>query len=358
MPVHIIGIMSGSSLDGLDIAFCRFEEVNEDIKWEILNAETILYSDEWFALLKSAPMMSGFDLMRLDAVFGDFIGEQTKELIDTHNWTADYIASHGHTVFHEPALGFTTQIGSGAHISFRTGLDTITSFRSADVAAGGQGAPFAPVADRILFPGYEGYLNLGGIANVNLVKEDDQWSAWDICPCNQALNFLSRQLNMPFDKGGMKASEGAILDEIRHDLIAMFPFEAGQPNGMSNARVESSWINFLETRNENIADLLNTTTFAIADLITLHISSAIKRPAKILVTGGGVYNDHMVKLLRRHGNDFGLTYEIPSPLIIDFKESLLLAYLGYLTMNGKPYNIHKLTGASQNMGGGALYRAI
>ncbi len=350
--------MSGSSLDGLDLAFCQFNEHEGSLKWEIRDVLMIPYSDQWFESLKSAPTLSGFDLMQLDAAFGDFIGEQTKELIRTRGWVADYVASHGHTVFHEPSFGFTTQIGSGAHISFRTGLDTITTFRSADVASGGQGAPFAPVADRDLFQGYEGYLNLGGIANITLVSGNGQWSAWDICPCNQPLNFLARRSDHTYDKGGLMASQGAILDAIRHDLITMFPYEGGRPHGLSNARVESTWNSYLESRKENNNDLLGTTTLVIADVITIHISSLIKRPARVMVTGGGAYNDHLIKLLRRHGQDLGLTYEIPSPLLIDFKESLLIAYLGYLTMHGRPYNIHLLTGASQNMGGGALYKAL
>ena len=277
MPLQIIGIMSGSSIDGLDIAICQFDKQEDSIQWQIIDAETVLYSDEWFELLRSAPDMSGFDLMKLDAVFGDYIGEQTLELINSRKWKADCLASHGHTVFHEPALGFTTQIGSGAHISFRTGLDTITSFRSADVAAGGQGAPFAPVADRALFKGYEGYLNLGGIANVNLISEEGQWSAWDISPCNQALNFLSRRSGLHFDKGGRLASEGAVLDAIRHELISMFPYEGGHPHGLSNTKVESTWISYLQSRHENNTDLISTVTTTIANVITLHISSLIKK---------------------------------------------------------------------------------
>ncbi|MGB3079025.1 MAG: anhydro-N-acetylmuramic acid kinase [Saprospiraceae bacterium] len=358
MSTHVIGIMSGSSLDGLDIALCQFEEKGNSLLWEIMDSTTIPYTDQWYDLLKSASNLSGRDLMHLDAYFGDFIGEQTKKLIDARGWKADYVASHGHTVFHEPALGFTTQIGSGAHISLMTGLDTITSFRNSDVAAGGQGAPFSPVADRTLFSGYEGFLNLGGIANVTLIDKNEIWHAWDICPCNQTLNFLSQRANLSFDKGGHMASQGAILDEISQQLIAMYPFDAGLPRGLSNAEVASTWISYLESRTENTHDLLGTTTQSIADVISIHISSLIKRPAKILVTGGGVYNDHLIKLLQKAGQDFGITYELPSPEIIDFKESLLIAYLGYLTMNGKPYNIHTLTGASQNMGGGALYKAV
>ncbi|MEO6130923.1 MAG: anhydro-N-acetylmuramic acid kinase [Saprospiraceae bacterium] len=358
MPSRIIGIMSGSSLDGLDIALCQIEENEDSVQWKIEDTTTISYSGEWYRQLESAPVLSGKDLMQLDAYFGDFIGEQTKNLIDARGWKADYIASHGHTVFHEPSRGFTTQIGSGAHICLKTGLDTITSFRNADVAAGGQGAPFAPVADRALFSGYEGYLNLGGIANISLIDNKDVWYAWDICPCNQALNFLARKSNLSYDRGGALALQGARLDSILHDLIAMFPFNSGLPKGLSNAEVNSSWLDYLSSRTENITDLLGTTTLAIADLISIHISSIIKRPAKILMSGGGVYNDHLIKLLRRAGQDFGLTFEIPASEIIEFKECLLIAYLGYLTMNGKPYNIHTQTGAGQNMGGGALYRAV
>ena len=358
MPANIIGIMSGSSLDGLDVALCQIEMSGDRYNWEIRDADTIPYGDQWYESLKSASTLSGKDLMHLDARYGDFIGEQVKELIHSRGWAADYIACHGHTVFHEPSLGFTTQIGSGAHIAFHTGLDTVTTFRSADVAAGGQGAPFAPVADIALFRDYEGYLNLGGIANINLINENNKWSAWDICPCNQALNFLARQSDNAFDKGGLLASKGAILDEVRQDLLAMYPFLGGNPHGLSNAKVQSTWISYLESRKENNHDLLSSATLAIANVITLHISSIIKRPAKIMVTGGGAYNDHLMKLLRRHGTDFGLTYDLPSPLIIEFKESLLIAFLGYLTMNGMPYNIQALTGASQEMCGGALFRAI
>ena len=158
MPATIIGIMSGSSLDGLDMALCRFEEKNETISWDILKAQTIPFPEHLLNALNKAPSMSGFDLMQLDADLGKFIGLQIDNWISKNDLTADYIASHGHTVFHEPAKGFTTQIGSGAHIAFETGIDTITSFRNADVAAGGQGAPFAPVADKNLFPGYKGYI--------------------------------------------------------------------------------------------------------------------------------------------------------------------------------------------------------
>jgi anhydro-N-acetylmuramic acid kinase len=191
MPSNIIGIMSGSSLDGLDMALCRFEDDNGKPDWAIVATSHIPFPAALLESLRSASTMSGYELMKLDADFGSFVGEQVRDWMNAHSLNADFIASHGHTIFHEPTQGFTTQIGSGAHIARLTGLDTITSFRTADVAAGGQGAPFAPVADRDLFNGYQAYVNLGGIANISMINPDGKWKAWDICPCNQALNHLA-----------------------------------------------------------------------------------------------------------------------------------------------------------------------
>lgn len=355
---HVIGIMSGSSLDGLDMALCRFEETNEKMQWEIIESITVPYSDELQRKLHTAPTLSGFDLMKLDAQFGEFIGHEIKMWMVGKNWKVDYIASHGHTVFHEPTLGFTTQIGSGAHIAEQCCVNTITNFRNADVAYGGQGAPFAPVADRALFSDYDAYLNLGGIANIHLQTIEGKWLAWDIGPCNQALNFLAQKSGQQYDEGGQLAFKGAVLDAVRHDLIAMFPFHGGYPKSISNAQVQKTWIEYLSLRKEDALDLQSTTTLAIADMITMHLSGIIKRPARILVSGGGVYNEHLLQLLQRQGMDMGLNYEIPDQQIIEHKESLLMAYLGYLTMHDKPYGIHALTGATCDCIGGTIHKAV
>ena len=148
----VIGIMSGSSLDGLDMAACAFDDGQVNLQWNLLDFVTVPYSTQWHERLQNAPFVSGQELMHLDADYGTFIGHKVKEWMNGKNWVGACVASHGHTVFHEPALGFTTQIGSGAHIAAISGLDTITNFRSADVAHGGQGAPFAPAADKVLFP--------------------------------------------------------------------------------------------------------------------------------------------------------------------------------------------------------------
>lgn len=354
----VIGIMSGSSLDGLDMALCLLAEADGNMTWQIADSITIPYSVQWYNALKAAPTLSGFELMKLDAAFGEFIGHEIKMWMMGKNMAVDYVASHGHTVFHEPALGFTTQIGSGAHVAEQCGLDTITNFRNADVAFGGQGAPFSPAADRALFPGYDAYLNLGGIANIFLHSNDDRWLAWDIGPCNQALNYLARKSGHHYDHEGKLASQGAVLDAIRQDLIAMYPYHGAHPKSISNALVNNTWIEYLELRNENALDLQSTTTLAVADLITLHLSAIIRRPSRILVTGGGAHNHHLMDQLRRLGMDLGITYEIPEKQIIEHKESLLMAYLGYLTMHDKGLGIHALTGATCDCIGGVLHKTI
>jgi len=357
MPRTIIGTMSGSSLDGLDVAICRFDELDGEISWSLEHGETISFPDALKKSLSTAHTISGYELMKLDALFGKFIGDEIHKWVVENDLQADGIASHGHTVFHEPSKGFTTQIGSGAHIAFATGIDTITNFRAADVAAGGQGAPFAPIADKALFPGYHAYLNLGGIVNVSLRTPDNHWKGWDIGPCNQALNHLAAHLNHPYDYGGQIASQGKVLRHITDALVAMFPYADGQPKGLSNAEVKKSWIAFLDTKQESIIDLLASTTEAIAILIINHLQLISGQASKILVTGGGAHNLHLMKRLEALGGSKKFQFLPPEAMIIDYKECLLMGYLGLLTTQGKSFGIHSMTGATADSIGGVLHKA-
>jgi anhydro-N-acetylmuramic acid kinase len=263
--------MSGSSLDGLDMAHCQFDQVAGKMEWSILDAQTIPFTDSWKSKLQMANTLQGFDLIQLDAQFGIFIGEEVKAWIEEKNINTDLIASHGHTVFHEPALHFTTQIGNGAQIAAITRIDTITDFRQADVANRGHGAPFAPVADRDLFSAYDGYLNLGGIANISIQLPDQTWKAWDIGPCNQALNFLAGKKNLPFDANGTLASSGRIIPEVVKQLKKYFPPTSGNAFSLSNANVHKTWLDELEKSQVNVQDLLACTTEAIVQLIIDHL---------------------------------------------------------------------------------------
>jgi anhydro-N-acetylmuramic acid kinase len=349
--------MSGSSLDGLDMAYCTFDNSSGNIKWSIVDAQIIHFSADWMNIIRKAPSMSGKDLMKLDAELGIYIGHAVKQWMDEKKLYPDLIASHGHTIFHEPLQHFTTQIGSGPHIATITGVDTINNFRQADVAAGGQGAPFAPIADRDLFSGYTGYLNLGGIANFSIELMDQKWKAWDICPCNQALNFLAEKKGMRYDENGLLAASGKVNAELLEKLKLIFTANAQEKPSLSNATVQNTWLDLLSNSIETTEDLLATTVQAIAQLINEHISSAQKREARILVTGGGAHNSFMMQQLNAIGSENSISFEKPDNLIIDFKESLLMAYLGYLSFNHLPFGISAITGAGRDVIGGSFHKS-
>ncbi|HJW27745.1 MAG TPA: anhydro-N-acetylmuramic acid kinase [Saprospiraceae bacterium] len=357
MPTRIIGIMSGSSLDGLDMALCTFEATDPQVTWKILEAQTVSYSPEWQSNLKRAAQGSGFELMKLDADFGKFIGTQVRQWMEEKHLAVDFVASHGHTVFHEPGLHFTTQIGSGAQIASITQLDTITDFRSADVAHGGQGAPLAPIADRELFSGYDGYLNLGGIANISIRINETTWKARDIGPCNQALNFLSEKIGKTYDQDGKIAATGQCLSSVQSDLVNYFHPHGETPKSLSNQTIASTWISYLAQSKYPVADLMRSVAEAISDLIIDHIIAMIPSPLRILVTGGGAHNSFLFQSLAQKGIPHHIQFEKPDSLIIDYKESLLLAYLGWLNLHGRAFRIHDLTGSTMDSIGGAYYKA-
>ncbi len=349
--------MSGSSLDGLDMALCRFDETGAATDYQIEAAITIAFDRDWSDKLREAPFMSGKELMQLDADFGAWIGHQALQWLKSPERTADLIASHGHTVFHQPDHHFTTQIGSGAHIAAVAGMDTITSFRNTDVALGGQGAPFAPVVDRGLLAGYQGYLNLGGIANVTVLTQDDIWKAWDIAPCNQVLNYLAQQSFEPFDRDGHIAAAGKVHPEMLAELTAMFPFRGSSAFSISNETVWSTWIRYLDGKESDNKDLLATATEAIAHVLLEHLAPVITRPAKVLVTGGGAHNAFLIEQIRRKGETACISFHLPDQQIIDYKESLLMAYLGYLYLKDRSYGISGMTGARRDSLGGAYFKA-
>ena len=349
--------MSGSSLDGLDLAICAFDQVDGKVNWRIEAAETIPYDHTWREALRSAPSMDGHALMQLDAAYGNHIGETAHQWLREKTILPMLIASHGHTVFHEPSQHYTTQIGSGAHVVAKTGIDTVTSFRNSDVALGGQGAPFAPIADRDLFPGHKGYLNLGGIANIS-IPATNGWKAWDISPCCQVLNYLAEKTGMAYDRDGAIAASGKPNEALVSTLISFFPGKNGKAFSLSNADVHRTWIDVLENSTESILGRMASVVEAIARLIVSHGQPFLQGSSSVFCTGGGAHNTALVNKLNEVGSSHGMVFEKPTALIIDFKESLLMAYLGYLYLQNKGFGIYKMTGASRDHIGGALVARI
>ena len=215
MSEHLaIGLMSGSSLDGMDLALVKFNSENGKYGFNILKATTLPYSAEWEKLLSEAFHQKPEDLTDLDKAYGEYLGRQVLRFMQDNDVVPDFVASHGHTIFHKPEQHYTLQIGNGQALAKACGVTVINDFRSEDVSKGGQGAPLVPIGDKLLFSDYEACLNIGGIANVSY-DENGQRIAYDICIANQALNHLANQESLKYDKDGLLARSGKIDGALR-----------------------------------------------------------------------------------------------------------------------------------------------
>lgn len=346
----ILGIMSGTSLDGVDLALCRFSENGAKFGFQILCAETVPLPEEWMHILKNPFTLSGSELARYHAAFGTFLGKTAKDFLERNLLSADLIASHGHTLYHEPQNGFTFQLGHGAAIAHASGTDTVSDFRSGDVALGGQGAPLVPIGDELLFGEYDGCLNLGGFANISLRNDQGRRIGFDICPCNYVLNRLAERLNLPYDAGGKLASAGKEITKLAAELDRLDFYHTAPPKSLGAEWAEKHIIPLLG--EENTLDLLHTLTRHVARQISNTIRLHGLR--KVLVTGGGAKNSFLLETLRSAAN---AEIVIPNYLTVDFKEALIFAFLGYLRMKGKTNIVASVTGASRDSCAGAFYKA-
>lgn len=343
-----IGIMSGTSLDGVDLAGCEFTHHDNTWNFRILAAETIPYDNNWRTRLSQAHLLSGLELTRLDAEYGRFLGKLCYDFIFKHHLHPAIIASHGHTVFHQPAAGFTLQIGSGAQIAAQTRITTVCDFRTLDVALGGQGAPLVPVGDLLLFADYPFCLNIGGFANLSY-NENGQRTAFDVCPANFVMNFLAKKSGKEYDENGNLAASGNIISEVSEQLNHLDFYHKNPPKSLGREWVEKNILPLL-SENYRVVDLLRT----MVEHVAFQISEATKHAesAEILVTGGGAKNAFLVERLE------ALTKHkvvIPDSQIIDYKEALVFAFLGVLRMTDQPNCLGSVTGAGTDNVGGAVY---
>lgn len=345
--------MSGTSLDGLDICYCNFE-FSKDKKWrfEIHNASTISYPIELEKKLANAKNISGLNLMLLNNELGDFIGNSINQFIDNNLINKDQIdciSSHGHTVFHQPEINLTMQIGNGANISTVTKLPVICDFRTSDISLGGQGAPLVPIGDQLLFSEYDCCINLGGIANVSF---KDNNIAFDICPANIILNKLSQELGFNFDNNGLLAMSGKVNKELLKHIDTLDYYKKAYPKSLGIEEIENTFIPIINSYNIPTQDKLRT----FVEHISLQISSSIsKNHQKTLFTGGGTLNTFLVNRIKSHTTSEVI---IPNSVIIDFKEALIFAFLGVLRLQQIPNCLSSVTGAKQNNIGGCIYQAF
>ncbi|MFC2175530.1 anhydro-N-acetylmuramic acid kinase [Bacteroidota bacterium] len=348
-----IGVMSGTSLDGLDLAYCTFEY---DEKWhfELLETTYIAYDTTWKNKLASAHLLSAEKLAALDAEFGIFIGNEINRfLTKTEQAKPDLVCSHGHTVFHNPSKHFTVQIGSGAHICATTETNTVSDFRSLDISLGGEGAPLVPIGDALLFPEYDGCLNLGGFSNISF-NDKGKRIAYDICPVNMALNHLSKLLGQEFDEGGNLAQLGSVNSNLLAALNRLDVYNAPTKTSLAREWFEQQFVPAIENSDISIHDKLRT----VIEHIAIQISNETNRNmnnGRLLITGGGTKNTLLVNRINQLAN---VEVVIPSSNIIDFKEALIFAFLGVLRINGINNVLSSVTGAKRDSCSGTVHLSI
>lgn len=347
--------MSGTSLDGLDICYCNFQLLKTK-KWDfkILSASTIKYPSALKSKLAQAKKLNGLDLMLLHNELGNFIGNSITKFIAKNSINKkeiDCISSHGHTIFHQPKINLTTQIGNGANISSITQLPVICDFRSADVALKGQGAPLVPIGDEVLFSGYDYCINLGGIANISY-KKNKKRIAFDICPVNIVLNKLAQKLGGDFDDKGRNAKAGNIDHQLLEKLNSLTYYKIAPPKSLGIEWIEKSVFPIIEASNISIQDKLRT----YVEHIAIQISHTISTTNKIMLfTGGGTFNSFLLERIKANTKN---EIVIPTKDIIDFKEALIFAFLGVLRLRNESNCLKSVTGATQNNIGGCIYQAF
>ena len=341
-----IGLMSGTSLDGLDICYAKFQNIT-NWEFEILKTETIPYSIEWKNRLQNAILLSAEDLLALDKEYGFYLGEKTQEFISKNNITdLDFIASHGHTVFHQPQRKFTLQIGDGRAIKLITKKPVIYDFRSQDVLMGGNGAPLVPIGDELLFSQYDACLNLGGFSNISLQK-NHQRIAFDISPVNVVLNYFAEKLGKNYDENGDFAKNGAINFKILEELNALTFYQKSAPKSLGVEFVKSEVFPLL--KDETPENIIATFTEHIAEQIAKVFND--NQLKTVLVTGGGTFNTYLLEKIRGKSQTELI---VPDENIINFKEALIFAFMGVLRLRNEVNVLCSATGSSENHCSGIL----
>ncbi len=346
----VLGIMSGTSFDGIDFCLSEFKFFNNKWAFKILASSTIEYSVEWKNKILNIEDAKGADLMQLHFEYGHFLGEKSTYFLETHEETVDLIASHGHTIFHQIDRGFTFQLGHGAAIAARSAIPTVSDFRSLDVALGGEGAPLVPFGDQELFSDYKCCVNIGGIANLSFQK-GDQSIAYDLAPANMVLNYLyQKEFQGEFDLDGEKSKSGKIVPDLYNRLKALPYYAQISPKSIGKEWVFENVIPILDQHRASTVDKLYT----FSKQLCFEIAQAILENGlqnSVLITGGGAKNKFLMQLIKEEG----ITVKEVSTEIVDFKEALLFAFLGLNRYLGLENTLQSVTGASKNSCGGSVF---
>tara|TARA_R110002050_G_scaffold290260_1_gene443697 strand:- start:17935 stop:19008 length:1074 start_codon:yes stop_codon:yes gene_type:complete len=350
MKYRVIGLMSGTSMDGLDLAYCEFVFKMQKWDFKIIHSETIPYSKKWLKHLNNARQLSKKDLAELDLTYGVYLGQQVNNFIRKEKiFEVDFIASHGHTVHHQPAKGITVQIGNGEEISKHTGKTVVCDFRVQDVKLGGQGAPLVPIGDKLLFSEFDACVNLGGFVNVSFDKQN-QRLAFDICPVNIMMNYMTQKIGLKYDESGDLARKGEIISGFLMALNQLHYYAASIPKSLGIEWVEAEVYPLI--KNEYvIQDVLRT----MVEHVAIQISKGLDVPSlnHVLVSGGGAFNTFLMERIRANSR---ANFSILGKDITEFKEAMVFAFLGVLRMRNENNILKSVTGASIDHCAGEIFR--
>ncbi len=347
----VIGLMSGTSLDGLDITHCIFQKYKSGWKYSLSKYITVRYPAQWLDKLSNAHALGGEALIALDAAYGTYLGKVTLDFIRRHQLKVDFISSHGHTVFHQPLKGFTYQIGNGYSLFAASGFPVVCDFRMQDVALGGEGAPLVPAGDRLLFREYEVCLNLGGIANLSVDRKGKR-HAFDICFCNMGLNFLASKVFKDFDKEGSMAASGTVDNKLLAALRKVYNKIRVKRPSLGREIFEKQIRLLLENESISVQDRLCTFTESAAMEISEAIQSSHGK-SKVLCTGGGAFNAFLIARMLHYGGD-DITFILPEDEVIKFKEAMVFGFLGVLRVRKEINCLKSVTKAIRDSSSGTL----
>jgi anhydro-N-acetylmuramic acid kinase len=360
--------MSGSSLDGLDMAFVEFHEQSGTWNYEIKATACYGYSAEWMEKLQQATSLNALDYQLLHTAYGHYTGELVNAFIAANglDYQVQLIVSHGHTTFHVPARQMTAQLGDGAAIAAVTGINVVSDLRAMDLALGGHGAPIVPIGEKLLLKEYPLFLNLGGIANVSC-NLTDQYIAFDVCPANRVLNMLAAKAGKGYDEGGQLAASGTLQPELLKTLNSLAYYQLPAPKSLANdfgtdvvfplvAGSRSSIPDSLRTYVEHIAVQVQQALSFEQPATSYELRAASEQPSrKLLVTGGGAHNTFLVERLTALLGEINIAVVVPDKKLVDFKEAIIMGLIGVLRWREENNVLASVTGSQRNSIGGAVW---
>jgi anhydro-N-acetylmuramic acid kinase len=347
---NVIGAMSGTSLDGVDLAHIIFEINNNKWTYKLYECETIPYSNETISELKNGINYSEKQLFNLNKNYTELLGKCISNFIKKNKISnLDAVCSHGHTILHQPENGFTLQIGNLPEIAKITNQKVVCDFRVQDVLFGGQGAPLVPIGDKILFNEFEYCLNLGGFSNISY-EENNMRIAFDISPVNTVLNFYATTLGLEYDDKGKISESGDLNLDLFNTLNHLDFYQKAYPKSLGFEFVKETVLPILESYSISTEDKMRTFTEHIAFQIGKILQS---KNGKLLITGGGVYNDFLIERIKNYLPTIEVI--IPDEKTIQYKEALIFALLGVLKLRNEINVLSSVTGAKQNHCSGEVF---